>query len=138
VLLLPRWWRDFKDSSSAVPLSLPLTLCVNSIISPYMLGYEHVLLLMPALVLISGLGLPMKSFEPAQAQHTGRKLFRMSIYVWLLLLPLCVSLLHQSFEREYPLIIQSAVMLMICWVVRPANIPAVRTNPARSMETSQC
>ncbi|MDQ5826385.1 MAG: DUF2029 domain-containing protein [Chloroflexota bacterium] len=138
VLLLPRWWRDFKDSSSVVPLSLPLTLCVNSIISPYMLGYEHVLLLMPALVLLSGLGLPIKGFESAQAQHTGRKLFRMSIFVWLLLLPLCVSLLHQSFAREYPLIIQSAVMLAICWAVRPADIQRVRINPARRMETSQC
>src|SRR5207244_12343065 len=40
--LLPRWWSDFKDRTSPVPLSLPLTLCVNSVISPYMLGYEHV------------------------------------------------------------------------------------------------
>ncbi|MDQ3705615.1 MAG: DUF2029 domain-containing protein [Chloroflexota bacterium] len=137
-LLLPRWWRDFTDSSSVVPLSLPLTLCVNSVISPYLLGYEHVLLLMPALVLLSGLGLPVPGGESAETEATSRKLLRTGIFLWLLVLPLANGILHQAAQSEYPLILVSSVMLAICWAVRPANIPAVRTNPARSMETSQC
>lgn len=137
-LLLPRWWRDFKDSSSAVPLSLPLTLCVNSVISPYMLGYEHTLLLMPALALLSGLALPVARSEPAHAEPVGRKLLRMGIFVWLLVLPLSIGILHQAVQGEYPLVIQSAVMLAICWVVRPANIPAIRIKPVKIVETSRC
>src|SRR5207302_5584277 len=38
LLLLPWWRRDLRDRTSPVPLALPLTLCMNSVISPYMLG----------------------------------------------------------------------------------------------------
>jgi hypothetical protein len=62
----------------------------------------------------------------------------MGILVWLLVLPLMVGVLHQAVQGEYPLIIQSAVMLAICRAVRPANIPAVRLKPVRIVETSKC
>lgn len=114
--LLPRWWRDLKDRTSPVPLSLPLTLCMNSVISPYMLGYEHVLLLFPALVLLAAAGLPN---EPQPTSHAhSRKRWRMALYLWLAALPMLVVAVQAVLNKEYPAIAQSLPMLAICWLAR--------------------
>ncbi len=118
-LLLPLWRRDMKYTASAVPLSLPITVVVNSLISPYMLGYEHVLLLMPALVLLAWLGLP------GAGEERGNKLLRWSVYAWLGVLPLLTGLLQEVSGRDYPIVVQSASLLIIIgcaqWQIRKAG-----------------
>jgi len=113
LFLVPHWWRDLKDKTSAVPLSLPLTLCTGLIISPYMLGYEHVLLLFPALVILAWAGLPGEQATP-QAERSAR-LWRVAVFTWLGLLPFIVWVAQVTLDREYPAILQSATMLIICW-----------------------
>jgi hypothetical protein len=90
-----------------------------------MLGYEHVLLLMPALVLLAATGLPGK--QPSQvgvtlvSAHGGfiqankQKWMRISIYLWIAILPYIVVLAQASIQKEYPAIIQSMTMLALCW-----------------------
>ena len=75
--LVPHWRRDLADRTAPAPVSLALTLCVGLVISPYMLGYEHVLLLFPALLMLAAAGLP--------DDRAGRnwKLWRMAVYVWI-------------------------------------------------------
>lgn len=114
--LLPRWWGDLKDRTSPVPLSLPLTLCMNSVISPYMLGYEHVLLLFPALVLLGSAGLPDEA-HPTN-QNRSRKRWRFALYLWLAALPMLVVAVQAMLNKEYPAIAQSLPMLAICWMTR--------------------
>jgi hypothetical protein len=116
VLLWPHWRRDLAGPASAVPLSLPLTLCVNSVVSPYMLGYEHVLLLMPAMVLLAAVGLPDKKLETRAAR--GAKLWRYALYGWLALIPWLVVAVQAVIDKEYPAIAQSATMLALCMVAR--------------------
>lgn len=127
-LLLPRWWRDLRDKASPMPLSLPLTICMNSIVSPYMLGYEHVLLLMPALVLLAAAGLPGKEpspegiafrDDPGKPGNTNNlKWTRISIYLWLAILPYIVVVAQAATQREYPAILQSIPMVVLCWKAR--------------------
>lgn len=116
--LLPRWWRDLKGADSPVPLSLPLTICMNSVISPYMLGYEQTLLLMPALVLLSAVGLP-GSHLSATEELDSRKV-RLAIYAWLALLPWLILPVQSLVAREYLVVVQSATLLAVCWVT-PLN-----------------
>lgn len=121
-LLLPMWRRDLRDKTSAVPRSLPLTLCMMSLISPYMLAYEHLLLLLPALVALASLGLPA-SQEDGQSESLGRKLLRLGIYAWLGVLPILTSLLQVAAtgsspnQKDYPIVLQAATMLFISWKV---------------------
>ncbi len=114
--LLLRWWRDLKDHTCPVPLSLPLTICMNSVISPYMLGYEHVLLLFPALVLLASAGLPDEVHPATQTQ--SRKRWRFALYVWLAALPVLVVAVQAVLNKEYPAIAQSLPMLAICWLAK--------------------
>lgn len=122
ILLLPMWWKDVRDKASAVPMSLPLTLCINSVISPYMLAYEHLLLLFPALMVLASLGLPGSLPESGKAR--GYKLGRLGMYAWLGILPLFTSVLQIAIagnspdQRDYSIILQSATMLVICWRVK--------------------
>jgi hypothetical protein len=113
-LLVPRWWHDLKDRTSLVPLSLPLTICVNSVISPYMLGYEHVVLLLPALVYLACAGLP--GDEASASTGRDRTLWRLAIFAWMGVLPWLVLAVQGVIDREYPAVAQSAAMLAICWV----------------------
>jgi len=117
VAILPWWWRDLRDKSSALPMSLALTLCMNSVISPYMLGYEHVLLLVPALMYLAASGLPT---DDASEDHkrSAKKTLRMAIYTWICILPFFVLTAQALLNKEYPAIAQSASMLLICWAVR--------------------
>ncbi|HKP51826.1 MAG TPA: glycosyltransferase family 87 protein [Chloroflexia bacterium] len=115
--ILPWWWRDLRDKTSPMPMSLPLTLCMNSVISPYMLGYEHVLLLIPALLYIAAAGLPGDSGLSGE-ELAGKKRLRMAMYTWMAVLPILVVALQSVRGKEYPAIAQSLPMLAICWVVR--------------------
>jgi hypothetical protein len=118
VALLPRWWRDLRDRTSPVPLSLPLTLCMNSVVSPYMLGYEHVVLFLPALVLLAAVGLPG---EEAPEEARSRARWRIALYVWLGVLPYLVFAVQASIGEslmEYPAIAYSAAMLALCWIAK--------------------
>ena len=115
--LIPWWWRDLKDRVSPVPVALLITLCVNSVISPYMLGYEHVLLLMPAVVLLAALGLPDEQKESTEARQ--RSLWRGAIYLWMALLPLLVVVAQFQLDKEYPAIAHSITMLAFCWLLKP-------------------
>jgi hypothetical protein len=115
--ILPWWWRDLRDKSSPIPMSLPLTLCMNSVISPYMLGYEHVLLLIPALLYIAAAGLPHDEV-PTKEELANQKRLRMAVYIWLSVLPMMIVALQGVLYLEAPAIAQSASMLAICWTVR--------------------
>lgn len=115
--LLPRWWGDFKDRTSPVPVSLPLTLCMNSVISPYLLGYEDVALLMPALVLLALAGLPGEQTTPEEARNGKR--WRFAVYAWLAVLPAVVLAMQAISGLEYPAIVQSLAMLALWWVAKP-------------------
>jgi Glycosyltransferase family 87 len=109
--LIPHWRRDLLDRTSPVPMSLALTLCINSVISPYMLGYEHVLLLFPALLMLAAAGLPDKQ------GGRSRKLWRMAVYVWMAALPfLLVAVQVGVSGKEYPVIVQSLTMLALVYV----------------------
>ncbi len=122
-MLLPWWRKDLRDRASPVPVSLPLTLCMNSVISPYMLAYEHLLLLLPALVALASLGLPGAGVA-GQGEMISRKLLRIGLYAWLGVLPLLTSLLQTAATRgspdqkDYPIVLQAATMLAICWRVK--------------------
>lgn len=116
VALLPRWWGDLRDRTSPVPLALPLTLCMNSVISPYMLGYEHVLLLMPALLYLAMAGVPGAQADAGQARSTLK--WNFGIYTWMAILPLLVVGMQATIDKEYPAIVQSLPMLALCWLVR--------------------
>jgi hypothetical protein len=115
--ILPWWWRDLRDKSSPMPMSLPLTLCMNSVISPYMLGYEHVLLLIPALLYIAAAGLPHDDVSTKE-ELANKKRLRVAVYIWLAVLPMLVVALQGVLSLESPAIAQSASMLAICWTVR--------------------
>jgi hypothetical protein len=130
LLLMPRWWVDLRDKASPVPASLAITLCINSVISPYMLGYEHVVLLLPAVALLARAGLP----GPKQEQHvSGSKWWRMGIYSWMVLLPLIIVVIQSVVDKEYPVVIQSATMLIICWFAGIGWKPADRAVTQPSM-----
>ena len=116
-LILPRWRQDLRDKSSPFPISLPLTLCMNSVISPYLLGYEHMLLLVPALMYIAASGLPSDESQPEREQTSNKRL-RIAMYTWLAILPILVVAVQGVINKEYPAIAQSASMLAICWAVR--------------------
>jgi hypothetical protein len=113
LILVPRWWSDLRDKTSPVPASLALTLCINSVISPYMLGYEHVVLLLPALLLLARVGVP--GVQNEQHHEAVGRWWRMGIYSWMVFLPMIIVLIQSIIDKEYPVIIQSASMLVICW-----------------------
>jgi hypothetical protein len=129
--ILPWWWRDLRDKSSPIPMSLPLTLCMNSVISPYMLGYEHVLLLIPALLYIAAAGLPHDEV-PTKEELANKKRLRMAVYTWLAVLPMLIVALQGVLNLESPAIAQSASMLAICWTVRFRWQDGRRTTDDRS------
>jgi Glycosyltransferase family 87 len=109
--LAPSWRRDMADRVSPVPMALPLTICMNSVISPYLLGYEQVLLLIPATIFLAAAGLA------GEQSDANSKKWRLMIYGWMALLPLLILVLQTLFiDLEYPLIIQAAAMLALCWM----------------------
>lgn len=126
VALVPRWLNDFKDKRSPVPLSLPLTLCINSVISPYMLQYEHMVLLLPALVLLASTTLP--AGEKSQGEASTVKYARLAVYGWLAILPFLVVSMQTFVDKEYVVIVQSATLLLMCW----AWLPKVETLELRT------
>lgn len=136
-MLLPWWRKDLRDRTSSVPVSLPLTLGMNSIISPYMLAYEHLLLLLPALVVLASLGLPDTGIA-GQGEIIGRKMLRIGLYAWLGVLPLLTSLLQTAAtgsspdQKDYPIVLQAVTIFVICWKVasetrRDGNAKTQRT-----------
>lgn len=118
--LMPAWWRDLRDKTSPVPVSLPLTLCMTSVISPYLLGYEQVLLLIPALVILAAVGLP--NSEGSHADRSAGRRWRLAIYTWMAILPWFVVAVQSAIDKEYhklleyPVVVQSATMLALCWL----------------------
>jgi hypothetical protein len=113
VALLPHWRRDLLDRVSPVPMSLALTIVINSVISPYLLGYEHVLLLFPAVLMLAAAGLP------DEQAGRGWKLWRISIYGWLAALPFVVVAVQTAVEsKEYPVVAQALTMLALLYVAR--------------------
>jgi len=117
--MLPRWWEDMRDRRSPMPLALPLTLCVNSVVSPYMLGYEHVLLLMPALVFLAAAGPAGLAASDEPELERSRKSWRLAIYMWMAVLPFLVVAVQAVLDgKEYPAIAQSLPMLALCWLFR--------------------
>lgn len=117
VLLVRYWGRDLRDRTSPVPIGLLPTVCLNSLISPYMLGYEHVLLLLPALVLIAGTGLPGTAEGGHGYRTRGR--IRLALYVWMAVLPWVVLLLQTAAHRGFPVVVQTAAMLALYSIARP-------------------
>lgn len=112
-LLVPHWRRDLLDRTSPVPMSLALTLVINSVISPYMLGYEHVLLLIPAVLMLAAAGLPDERPE------RGWKLWRIAVYTWMAAVPFIIVAVQSALEsKEYPVIAQSLSMLALLYVAR--------------------
>ena len=109
-LLVPGWRRDLTDRVSPVPLALPLTICINSVVSPYMLGYEQVLLLIPAMIFLAAAGLP------GEQNDARSKRWRLMVYGWMAVLPFLIVVVQTFIDKEYPVIIQSATMLVICWM----------------------
>src|SRR5205085_12224164 len=92
--------------------------CMNSVISPYLLGYEDVVLLMPALILLALAGLPGEQATPEEARNS--KQWRFAVYAWLALLPLVILVIQVVLGGlEYPLILQSLAMLALWWVAKP-------------------
>ncbi len=111
--LLPQWRHDLLDLGSPVPMSLALTIVINSVISPYLLGYEHILLLFPALLMLAASGLP------DEQGGRGWKLWRVAIYGWIAVLPLIVVAVQAGLGgKEYPVIVQSLTMLALVYVAR--------------------
>jgi hypothetical protein len=111
-LLLPCWLRDLRDHSAPFPRSLPLTVCVNSVASPYLLGNEQVLLLFPALVLLSQVsGLHMSVAPVGKRASTA---WRFIIYTWAFLISVPMTLVQDALQKDYPGITLSAVMLVLC------------------------
>jgi hypothetical protein len=108
--LVPGWRRDLMDRTSPVPIALPLAICINSVISPYMLGYEQVLLLIPAIIFIAAAGLPDE-----QSDANSRR-WRLVIYGWMAVLPFLIVVVQVFIDKEYPVVLQSATMLVICWI----------------------
>ena len=121
--LVPGWWRDLADRTSPVPLALPLTICMNSVISPYMLGYEQVLLLIPAMILLASAGLPDE-----QPDATSRR-WRLVTYGWLAVLPFLIVVVQIYIDKEYPVVVQSAAMLAMCWLAR-CGVRIVQNAPS--------
>jgi hypothetical protein len=119
--LMPRWWRDLRDKRSPLPMSLPLTICVNSVISPYMLGYEHILLLLPAMVFVAAAGPSgMEEGDPEPWLQRSRKYWRLAMYTWIAVVPFLIVAVQGVLNgKEYPVIVQSLSMLAICWIARP-------------------
>jgi hypothetical protein len=134
VALMPRWWADLRDGKSPVPMSLPLTVCMNSVISPYMLGYEHVLLLLPGMVLLGAAGLPDE--EVGKEEGADRKRWRMALYLWLAVLPMLVVAVQGVTGKEYPAIAQSIPMLVICWLTS-LQWKEAAASPASSRENER-
>jgi hypothetical protein len=100
-----------------VPLALGLTLCINSVVSPYLLGYEQVLLLLPAMVFLAAAGPPGE--RSTTARERGNSLWRLAIYTWLAVLPMLVVAMQAVLDgKEYPAIAQSLAMLALCWTAK--------------------
>jgi glycosyl transferase family 87 len=113
VALLPHWRRDLLDRVSPVPMSLALTIVINSVISPYMLGYEHVLLLFPAMLMLAAAGLP------DEQAGSGWKLWRIAIYGWMAALPFIIVAVQVGLDsKEYPVVVQSVTMLALLYAAR--------------------
>ena len=111
--MLPHWRRDLVDRVSPVPMGLSLAIVVNSVISPYMLGYEQMLLLFPAILMLAAAGLPDE--QPGR----GWKLWRMSIYGWMAVLPFVIVAVQIAVDsKEYPVIAQALTMLALLYVAR--------------------
>lgn len=125
VALVPVWRRDLTNRTSPVPLALPLTICINSVISPYMLGYEQVLLLLPAMIFLAAAGLPGEQNDYRSSR------WRLVVYLWLAVLPLLIVVIQTFVDLEYPVAIQSFTMLALCWIANcgvsiAANVPQSR------------
>ncbi|MEO5950888.1 MAG: glycosyltransferase family 87 protein [Chloroflexia bacterium] len=113
VALVPHWKRDLTDRVSPVPMSLALTIVINSVISPYLLGYEHILLLFPAALMLAAAGIPDEQAE------RGWKMWRVAIYVWMAALPFVIVAVQVGLDSvEYPVMVQSVTMLALLYVAR--------------------
>jgi hypothetical protein len=135
--LVPSWWRDLTEKVYPVPLALPLAIAMNSVLSPYMLGYEQMLLLVPAMIFLAAAGLP------AEQRDSRSRTWRLMLYGWIAVLPFLIVVIQTFEDFEYPLIIQSATMLALCWAANcglniasdaPASrfvLSAIRSEPAR-------
>lgn len=122
--LVPGWRRDLMDRTSPVPQALPLAICMNAIISPYMLGYEQVLLLIPAMIFLAAAGLPDE-----QTDATSRR-WRLAVYGWMAVLPFLIVAMQALFiDKEYPVVLQTAIMLVMCWMAQ-CGLRIVRNAPA--------
>jgi hypothetical protein len=123
--LVPSFWHDLTDKLYPVPLALPLTIAINSILSPYLLGYEQVLLLVPALIFLAATGLP------GEQRDSRSRTWRLVLYGWIAVLPFLILIIETFEDFEYVLIIQSAAMLILCWAANcglniVADAPASR------------
>jgi hypothetical protein len=135
VALVPSWRRDLTDRKSIVPLALPLTICMNSVISPYMLGYEQVLLLIPAMIFLAAAGLP------GEQSDAGSRQWRLVVYGWMAVLPFLIVVIQTFVDKEYPVVLQSATMLVMCWLAEcglriARNAPGSRFVLATRLEDS--
>jgi hypothetical protein len=131
VVLAPYWWWDLTDESSPVPLALPVTLCINSVISPYLLQYEHQLLLLPALVFLAAAGLP------DDRAAAGARRWRMAIYTWMAVLPFLIAALQYLVKDDYITIIQSGTILAICLVAQLKWLSRAEQAPEGTPQPSQ-
>lgn len=112
--LIPHWKHDLLvDRTSPVPMSLSITLVINSVISPYLLGYEHVLLLFPAMLMLAAAGVPDEQPE------RGWKMWRIAIYGWMAALPFIVVALQVGLDsKEYPVAVQAFTMLALLYAAK--------------------
>jgi hypothetical protein len=121
--VVPGWRRDLTDRASPVPQALPLAICMNAIVSPYMLGYEQVLLLIPAMIFLAAAGLPDE-----QTDQTSRR-WRLAVYGWMAVLPFLIVVVQVFIDKEYPVVLQTATMLVMCWIAQ-CGLRIVRNAPA--------
>lgn len=111
--LVPHWKRDLLDKLSPVPMSMAFTIVINSVISPYLLGYEHILLLFPAALMLAAAGISDEQTE------RGWKLWRMAVYGWMAALPFIIVAVQVGLDSvEYPVMVQSVTMLALLYVAR--------------------
>ena len=90
---------------------LPLAIIVTLLVTPYTIGYDQVILLLPAAWL----------WLKLWAQVGLARILRLSLVVWLTILPLWQLSLVADSGRNYPRIIQTLALLGLYYLISYAT-----------------